>query len=105
MNIERSSVGEAESSAGLRFFGSACSDQRKTPGWVHGCVPEAEPPGPETFVQPPSATAANSTARNAVILMLMRAPVLHRAAQALPQDRCRAARKNHRRRLEQSPTV
>src|SRR5579863_1936568 len=105
MNIERSSVGEAESKMTLRPLGSDPSDQRKTPGCVHGWRPEEELPEPETFVQPANVTAANSAARNEVILTLMPSPVLHPVAQALLRDRSRAARKNPDRRSERSPTA
>src|SRR5580704_18921087 len=104
MNIERSSVGEAELSVGLRFLGSANSDHRNTPGCVHGLAPPvALPPPFETLLQPATATASAPTTKR--ILILMPALLRRRTAQASIRHRCRAACKNRDRRSERSPTV
>src|SRR5579863_3720243 len=61
MNIDRSSVGEAEFSEGLRFLGSAYSEKRKTPGCVHEWRSPGAPPAVPLFVQPAKMNAIAKT--------------------------------------------
>src|SRR5579871_3047095 len=100
-----SSVGVAEFSTGLRFFGSDDSVKRKTPGWVHGFRPWAPPPPPETFVHEAAATAAASRTRLHHPLKVTRTLPPPRRRLASHWGRCRVPSKTRDMRPARSLTV
>src|SRR5579871_977069 len=101
MNIDRSSVGVPELSAGLRFLGSEASENLKTPLCVHEC---AAPPAPvvEVFVHPASAAASTANANNALTFTQT---LLPRARRASSRDRFHGIRKTRDTRSVRSPTA